>query len=143
MKIKTIYGFTLLEMLVVLGIIASILGVGLISYSSVQKKARDTKRKQDLKTIQNALEQYYSVCNYRYPLIEGNLPSVIQPQKSLGCQYDGQAFIVPRDPLGGIYQCLAPCNNENYTICPPDLGGGNYLETENCTDRSCCFKNQQ
>ncbi len=60
-------GFTLLELLVVIGIIAVLVSLGSVSYTSAQKKARDSKRKSDLKTIQNALEQYYSVCGYVYP----------------------------------------------------------------------------
>lgn len=60
-------GFTLLEMLVVIGIIGIIVSMGFVSYSTSQKKARDAKRKSDLSAIQNSLEQYYSVCNYSYP----------------------------------------------------------------------------
>lgn len=59
--------FTLLEMLIVLGIIAVILSVLTVSYATAQKKSRDAKRKGDLKGIQNALEQYYSSCEYSYP----------------------------------------------------------------------------
>ncbi len=59
--------FTLLEMLIVLGIIATILSVLTVSFSTAQKKSRDSKRKSDIKALQNALEQYYSACDYVYP----------------------------------------------------------------------------
>ena len=67
MKIKK--GFTLLEMLVVIGIIAILVSLGFASYSTVQKKARDAKRKGDLSAMQKVLEQCYSLNSYSYPAI--------------------------------------------------------------------------
>ncbi|MDO9027840.1 MAG: prepilin-type N-terminal cleavage/methylation domain-containing protein [Candidatus Roizmanbacteria bacterium] len=64
-------GFTLLEMLVVIGIIAILVSLGFASYSTVQKKARDAKRKGDLSAMQKVLEQCYSVSSYSYPAITG------------------------------------------------------------------------
>jgi len=37
--------FTLLEILVVIGIIAILVGLGSVSFSTAQKKARDTKKR--------------------------------------------------------------------------------------------------
>ena len=63
--------FTLLEMLVVIGIIAILVSMGFASYSTVQKKARDAKRQGDLKAFQSAMEQCYSINSFAYPLITG------------------------------------------------------------------------
>ena len=60
-------GFTLVELLVVIAIIAVLSTVGLVTYSTVQKSGRMSKRIQDLKAIQTALELYYSV-NKAYPV---------------------------------------------------------------------------
>lgn len=65
-------GFTLLEMLVVIGIIAILVSLGFASYSTVQKKARDAKRQGDLKVAQQTLEQCYSVNSFQYPIISGS-----------------------------------------------------------------------
>jgi len=56
-------GFTLLELLVVISIIGILVSLVSVSYSTAQKKSRDAKRKGDLKSIQNAFEQYYAVYN--------------------------------------------------------------------------------
>src|SRR3989339_1716963 len=64
-------GFTLLEMLVVIGIIAILVSLGFASYSTVQKKARDAKRQGDLKAVQQVMEQCYSVNSFVYPTISG------------------------------------------------------------------------
>ncbi len=64
--------FTLLEMLVVIGIIAILVSLGFASYSTVQKKARDAKRQGDLKAAQQTLEQCYAVNSFQYPIISGS-----------------------------------------------------------------------
>ncbi len=64
--------FTLLEMLVVVGIIAILVSIGTSSYSTAQKKARDAKRKSDLRTFQSAMEQCYAVNSFAYPTITGS-----------------------------------------------------------------------
>lgn len=111
-KNKLLFGFTLLEMLVVIGIIAVLIGMISISYSTAQKKSRDAKRKGDLKTIQNAMEQYYSICGYQYPNSFNSgiiciTPSVvILPTES-----------VPKDPkTNSVYTC-GNCDGTRYEIC--------------------------
>lgn len=67
-KLKIKKGFTLLEMLVVIGIIAILVSMGFASYSTVQRKARDAKRQGDLKAAQQVMEQCYSVNGFQYPI---------------------------------------------------------------------------
>lgn len=52
--------FTLLELLVVIGIIGILLSMITVSFTNAQKQSRDARRKQDAVAIQNAMEQYYS-----------------------------------------------------------------------------------
>ncbi len=47
--------FTLIEMLVVISLIGILAALAMVSFSSVQKQARDTARKSDLKQIGNAV----------------------------------------------------------------------------------------
>ncbi len=136
--------FTLLEILVVIGIIAVLVAMGTASYSTAQKKARDAKRRGDLKAIQNALEQYYSICGYNYPFSSsGNLPLTISTTNP-PCSSATTILTVPKDPLGGYYRCVDSCSSSAYTICPPaSVNGGKMLETADCSDKSCCVSNQQ
>ena len=59
-------GFTLVEMLIVIAVIAILAGVVLTGVTGFQATARDTRRIGDLKNTQNFLELYYNKCGY-YP----------------------------------------------------------------------------
>lgn len=107
--------FTLLEMLIVLGIIATILSVLSVSFSSTQKKSRDAKRRGDLKALQEGLEQYYSVCNFNYPA------SLSAP---VACS--GTPFIssVPTDPQTGAAYSYTPSGTSSFTLCTSSIESG-------------------
>lgn len=59
-------GFTLLELLVTATMIAVLTVIGIVSYSSVNKRSRDVKRKSDVEQIRSALEMFRSDNGY-YP----------------------------------------------------------------------------
>ena len=65
--IKREKGFTLFELLVSISIIGILVALASVSYSAAQRKARNARRVQDMKAIQNAAEQYYSLSSYVYP----------------------------------------------------------------------------
>lgn len=58
--------FTLIELIVVIGIIALLSGLGASAYNGFQQAARDQRRKNDLDTITKALNAYYAV-HGRFP----------------------------------------------------------------------------
>ncbi len=91
--------FTLLEMLVVIGIISIMLGVASVSYSTAQKKARDAKRKTDLHAMQNALEQCYAVNSSSYPIITGGGSTSIAED----CPVAGGPDLTITDPTAKTY----------------------------------------
>ena len=54
-------GFTLIEMIVVIGIIGVLIALGMLgSISRVRKNAIDTKRKSNIENIRGAITMYYS-----------------------------------------------------------------------------------
>lgn len=59
-------GFTLIELLVVISIIAVLSSVVLASLNSARAKAREARRKTDLRQIEKALQLYYDA-NGSYP----------------------------------------------------------------------------
>ncbi len=87
-------GFTLMEMLIVIAIISILISLGIVSFSSAQKKARDSKRRADMKAVQNAWEQYYAdndgvypaTCSVPVNYLPAGLP--IDPKNSSPYVYD-------------------------------------------------------
>lgn len=62
-------GFTLIELLIVIAIIGLLATLAIVSLTTAQRKARDTKRIADIKQLQNAVELYYSeVAAYPIPV---------------------------------------------------------------------------
>lgn len=60
LKNKNIFGFTLVELLVVISIIGILTMIGAVAYSGAQKKARDTQRKTEIDALSKALIMYYN-----------------------------------------------------------------------------------
>jgi len=58
-ELKT-YGFTLIELVIVMAIIATLTALATFNFSQARVRARDVQRKNELKAIQNALELYKS-----------------------------------------------------------------------------------
>lgn len=129
-KINFKKGFTLIELLVVIGIIAILIALGASSYSTAQKKARDARRKGDLKAIANSLEQYYSICGYSYPIALGTSIACASPAVTV-------MATVPKDPSNSTtpnYVYTQPNGTSTFQVCTT-------LESETVTN--FCLTNQQ
>jgi len=62
-KYRLKHAFTLIELIVVITIIAILVSAISISWSKAQLKSRDSRRKSDLKAIQQALDTYFETTN--------------------------------------------------------------------------------
>ncbi len=60
------FGFTIIELLIVIVVIGILSAIGIMSYSKVQQTSRDAKRSSSISTIAEALENYYQK-NGEYP----------------------------------------------------------------------------
>jgi prepilin-type N-terminal cleavage/methylation domain-containing protein len=135
-------GFTLFELLISISIIGILTALAVVSFSSAQRKARDSRRIQDLKAVQAAAEQFYSLNSYVYPAdtAPATWKSVLQSfplDPKLDAGWSGYVY------NGGIGSSYCACAAvENY-------------KNGNATDNACssislggtgpyfCIKNQQ
>lgn len=63
---KTTIGFTIVELLIVIVVIAILAAISVVAYTGIQTRTRDTIRSSDMATIVKSLEAYY-VVNGEYP----------------------------------------------------------------------------
>jgi len=91
-------GFTLIEILIVIAIIGLLASVVLVGLGSFRARGRDARRIADLRSVQNSLELYY-VKNNNYPAVNN--------WTDLGTALIGASIgvtIVPNDPLSASAQ---------------------------------------
>lgn len=88
-------GFTLIEILVAATIIAVLVAVGVVSYSSTTRNSRDAKRKADVEQIRQAMEMYRAD-NGSYPGTCASFTDVSSCLSTL--QSSGYLPVFPTDP---------------------------------------------
>lgn len=74
-KRKLVHGFTIVELLIVIVVIAILVAISIVAYIGIQESARDSQRQQDMNTITKALEMYY-IDNGRYPSSTGGSTTI-------------------------------------------------------------------
>jgi len=126
---KLKYGFTLVELLVVMAIISILATVVISVFRSSQMRGRDAARKSDLKQLSNSLELFYADYG-RYPAASGTeiaaCPFDPVTKTGTGCTFgasgsrseftDGKTVYfkkLPKDPATGQYYVYAV--NSTYT----------------------------
>lgn len=103
---KTKLGFSLIELIVVITIIAVVTAVGFVSFGGVNKKARDGRRMADLEKYRVALEMARQVGN-TYPADTAPVLNTLVQMNLLS----GTAV----DPKGYLYVYKRP-TNYTYTL---------------------------
>ena len=121
-------GFSLVELLVVISVIAILLAVGAAAYITVQRKARDAKRRADIKAMQEGFEQYYADNGNSYGAGAGNSCTPMEQSS----QFPGG---FPTDPKPAPYQqYLRWCSTTAYCVCAAvELVDGNF-HNPNCDE---------
>lgn len=134
--IKKEKGFTLIELLIVITIIA-LLAIGiLLILSSSRVTGRDAKRTEDLKTIQTALDTYYTR-NNKYPTC-----SNLKPKACVGDILKAE-LTDPNSTLtgNGGQEYNINSTDQTYTLtiwfekkdCVATLGGTQGASAQKCT----------
>ncbi len=123
--IKNKKGFTLIEILVVVAIIAILASVVLIGLGPTRKAGRDARRISDLRQVQSGLELYFNKCGY-YPggtYAAGTPCNAIQTQNNtwaaMSASLTGSGLgvsAVPVDPGSTAYQYSTAVGGGSYTI---------------------------
>jgi len=127
--------FTLIELLVVIAVLAGMMALLVPNFMTIREKSRDVKRKNDLQSIQKALELYAQNQNPRlYPT---SLPTPCMPFT------DGNAnSYMAKFPLDPLVSCTGVTSHYYYAQpTPGDYFGyslGACLENKNDSEAIDC-----
>jgi type II secretion system protein G len=122
---KKIQGFTLIELLLVIAIMGILMVIGIFSFTASQQRGRDSKRKQELSKIADALEMYASdFGSYPFAGSDGTITGCGPGGDTATACTWGQAWVVnsgtvymqklPTDPVSGQYYRYARSGNGYY-----------------------------
>lgn len=128
-------GFTLIELIVVVAIIAVLSTIGLASFQSASRSARDGKRKGDINQVRAALELYRSQTN-TYPVFTtANNTSY----NSMTAALSGAGYLsspLPVDPKNvspNQYIYSSSATGATYCLCGSLENGGGTFTNATCT----------
>lgn len=128
-------GFTLIELMVAISIVAVLATIGFSLFQNTQGQARDAKRKQDIDSIATVLEQKFNAATGTYTAIAGT---------------DFTTQVVPIDPLNtGIYVYSgSPATGvSTYVVCTrlenPTGNSSDNIGTAAPNGNFYCRRNQQ
>lgn len=124
-------GFTLIELLVVIAIIGLLASVILASLSTVQAKARDARRMEDINSLQKSLALYASN-NGTYPVSMASTTLVNDTGPGQALIASDAISTMPKDPADPTYTYKYDTNNigstYNLYFCLETNGIKNYAQ---------------
>jgi prepilin-type N-terminal cleavage/methylation domain-containing protein len=118
---KKAHGFTIVELLIVIVVIAILATISIVTYVGIQNRARDTQRKQDVASIARALEMYY-VQYGEYPASSGCNSTVIN---SAWCTDADDSWAEFRSRLSGVATGIPSDPTAGSAVTGDPLGSGN------------------
>lgn len=121
-------GFTLFELLVSISIIGILVALVAVSFGAAQKKGRDARRTEDMKAVQTAAEQYYSLSSYNYPASTGVW--VLSSGTTI-------LSLFPSDPKGVGWTAYSATTNSASAYC--FCAAVENSNTGNSTSNACAF----
>lgn len=110
---KTERGFTLIELIVAITIIAILAAVGLVIFNGMTSKAKAAKQQSDVQAISTALETKYDFSKGKYK---------VDPDDPLqGSDFADGKIPVPSE--GGSYEIIFGPDNKSFLVCIPNKPG--------------------
>ncbi len=101
-------GFTLIEVMIVVVILGILAAIVVPRVMDRPEQAKITKAKQDIRTLESALN-LYRLDNHTYPNTDGGLEALAQkPSSAPQWKEGGYIDRLPKDPWGREYQYLNP-----------------------------------
>ena len=140
-NIKSNKGFTLIEMLIVIAIVAILAGIVIAGISNFRGGAVDAKKISELRSAQNLIELYYAKCGV-YPGTATCAAGAIASYDDLETvMTDAQVNGLPDNATGGDMDTLSytsDATGQSYTIGVTLSGPNQVLNTSGEIDTTGC-----
>ncbi len=116
LKSRRLQGFTMIEIMVVVAIIAVLAVMIIPQVTGRDDQAKVTRAKQDIRALSAALE-LYKLDNHRFPTTEEGLKALVTaPPSAKNWAQGGYVKILRDDPWGSPYLYLSPASNAPYEL---------------------------
>ncbi len=124
-------GFTLVELMVVISIIAIIATVGLIMYTQAEASARDSVRREDIINIATAIEAHHNLTNNSYNFTNSDLSDEFPetPNAQNGKDPMGNYYIMYTTTTIGSIALPTSCTSSGYVPLPTPVASGGELNS--------------
>lgn len=121
------FGFTLVELLVVIAVISILSTIGMVTYTKVQGNARDAKRRSDIEAIASALEIKKGTNSSYQQIAQTDFGSGMPTEPLTGrtqkyCYKDDTAAVPNPDPWGELETAACPDDWQNINEGVPTVG---------------------
>ncbi|MFC1699275.1 type IV pilin protein [Candidatus Omnitrophota bacterium] len=110
-------GFTLIEMLIVVAVIAILIGIALPRFRGMQEEGLIAQAKGELRTLQTAVESYYLHNSSVYPA-DGSLSDITSSTPEIVSAVPDDVF-----NIGSAYAYDLSANGDYYAIWSVGIGG--------------------
>ena len=112
-------GFTLIEVMIVVVILGILASIVVPRVMDRPEQARQVKARQDIRTLETALN-LYKLDNFRYPTTDQGLQALVEKPTTepepKNWKSGGYMDRLPRDPWGNPYQYLAPGEHGDFDL---------------------------
>jgi len=108
-------GFTIVELLIVIVVIAILATLVIVTFTGIQQKARDSQRQTDINALNSHLEAYYA-SNGNYPTL-ANLQDGTWVSANLK-GLDPESLLDPKAAASATIQGTAAANAYGYAVGP-------------------------
>lgn len=142
---KSTKGFTLIELMVVVGIIAILSAIGLTTFNSAQANARDGRRRTDINAIANVLEitRVPGTAYYTSLPLSGFSDSKVPVDTTTAkyCIRTSTGTTAPDDPA--TWDSSTACPTTDWTSIPSGgiaVGTAPFLTTTNISSWKVCAR---
>lgn len=125
-------GFTIVELLIVIVVIGILATLVIVTFTGIQQKARDSKRKTDINALDSHMEAFYASNGY-YPTLAD-----LQNSTFVSTQLKGLDPSALTDPKGGAIAATTSPSNYGYVAAASSTSTATCSNTTASSPTNAC-----